>query len=316
MRFRSNRGFTLIELLVVIAIIAILAAILFPVFAQARERARQTMCASNMRQLGLAFLQYSQDFDEHFPTPYAYYFVYSISKNNSGPYWNPLWPYINNQPGGNSINTVYSCPDAVPHYQGTTSTEGYAEYYRSYAMNVFVTGTDKYAKDTDACYTPESKELSVSWQGSPYSNEDNLYYDTEKGAGATLAKMAAPASTDLLFESYMEASAPGETCAQDPYCGLTNGAGDYLQEQGYWDTQAHANHSLISSSKYPLQPATSARHGTTNNFLYCDGHVKAMHPEGFPYDITQHPTDNNWLMQDGRDGTALPAAANGGSGGC
>jgi len=63
----SRQGFTLIELLVVIAIIAILAAILFPVFAQAREKARQTTCLSNQKQLGLAILQYVQDFDETYP---------------------------------------------------------------------------------------------------------------------------------------------------------------------------------------------------------------------------------------------------------
>jgi prepilin-type N-terminal cleavage/methylation domain-containing protein len=63
----TRRGFTLIELLVVIAIIAILAAILFPVFAQAREAARKTTCTSNLKQVGIAFGLYTQDYDETFP---------------------------------------------------------------------------------------------------------------------------------------------------------------------------------------------------------------------------------------------------------
>ena len=62
-----RRGFTLIELLVVIAIIAILAAILFPVFAQAREKARQTQCLSNMKQVGTGVFMYCQDYDETLP---------------------------------------------------------------------------------------------------------------------------------------------------------------------------------------------------------------------------------------------------------
>jgi prepilin-type N-terminal cleavage/methylation domain-containing protein/prepilin-type processing-associated H-X9-DG protein len=62
-----KKGFTLIELLVVIAIIAVLAAILFPVFAQAREKARQTVCASNLKQIGTAVLLYVQDYDERLP---------------------------------------------------------------------------------------------------------------------------------------------------------------------------------------------------------------------------------------------------------
>ena len=63
----KRKGFTLIELLVVIAIIAILAAILFPVFARARENARRSSCQSNLKQLGLGFIQYTQDYDEKLP---------------------------------------------------------------------------------------------------------------------------------------------------------------------------------------------------------------------------------------------------------
>jgi prepilin-type N-terminal cleavage/methylation domain-containing protein/prepilin-type processing-associated H-X9-DG protein len=68
-----GKGFTLIELLVVIAIIAILAAILFPVFARAREKARQTSCLSNVKQIGLGLLMYAQDFDEALPATYQWY---------------------------------------------------------------------------------------------------------------------------------------------------------------------------------------------------------------------------------------------------
>src|SRR5205809_4233116 len=64
---RTRRAFTLIELLVVIAIIAILAAILFPVFSRARENARRASCQSNLKQIGLGFLQYAQDYDERLP---------------------------------------------------------------------------------------------------------------------------------------------------------------------------------------------------------------------------------------------------------
>ena len=100
---RKYRGFTLIELLVVIAIIAILAAILFPVFARARDKAMQTDCLSNLKQLGLAAMMYAQDYDEMLFHAYIWYPVpvwrTVTSGNNQIVLWHDVvYPYVNNQP--------------------------------------------------------------------------------------------------------------------------------------------------------------------------------------------------------------------------
>ena len=105
---RARRGFTLIELLVVIAIIAILAAILFPVFAKAREKARQISCASNLRQLGLGEQQYAQDNDEIYTggwnTP--------VAGSNERRHWGEMmFPYLKS-------NGIFTCPDTSRSSQG------------------------------------------------------------------------------------------------------------------------------------------------------------------------------------------------------
>ena len=108
---KSRRGFTLIELLVVIAIIAILAAILFPVFAQARAKARQAVCVSNVKQLGLGFMMYVQDYDENYPFWQwgASYVSGSPTPNNFTSIWfNAIYPYVKNA-------GVYACPNANDH---------------------------------------------------------------------------------------------------------------------------------------------------------------------------------------------------------
>jgi len=129
---RFKRGFTLIELLVVIAIIAILAAILFPVFAQAREAARKSSCASNLKQIGIAFTMYAQDYDGGYPLHYTLAPSYT-----SGCYWfgclnagvvdktqGMLYPYTKN-------HQIQLCPSfkAGFAYNGATGGYGYNWIY-------------------------------------------------------------------------------------------------------------------------------------------------------------------------------------------
>jgi prepilin-type N-terminal cleavage/methylation domain-containing protein/prepilin-type processing-associated H-X9-DG protein len=119
-----RRGFTLIELLVVIAIIAILAAILFPVFAKAREKARQTSCLANLKQIGLANLMYAQDYDERLAISWG-----------GGPPVGGVWmdillPYIKNV-------QIFTCPsDAANRWTG----DRYQGSYVGYGYNLLIPG--------------------------------------------------------------------------------------------------------------------------------------------------------------------------------
>jgi len=111
---RARRGFTLIELLVVIAIIAILAAILFPVFARAREKARQTSCLSNVKQMGLGVMMYAQDYDERMPYHYRPSALPITMPDNSvtwtySPWANQVYPYINNL-------QIFVCPSSPEQF--------------------------------------------------------------------------------------------------------------------------------------------------------------------------------------------------------
>ena len=124
------RGFTLIELLVVIAILSVLAAILLPVLSQARESGRRTVCLSNLRQLGLAFAQYTQDYDERLPaatdggngakTPggWLYYATFPVNRNpgSAQPEKGALYPYVRDR-------RIYVCPDDS---QGQQAGDSYA----------------------------------------------------------------------------------------------------------------------------------------------------------------------------------------------
>ena len=120
-------GFTLIELLVVIAIIAILAAILFPVFALAREKARSSMCLSNQKQLGTAMMMYIQDYDERFPT-----WLDDVPKDADHPNGKNTWvenlqPYSKNK-------KIWLCPsDNTPGFKTTDPKS-----QNSYWLNAYI----------------------------------------------------------------------------------------------------------------------------------------------------------------------------------
>jgi len=132
-----RRGFTLIELLVVIAIIAILAAILFPVFARAREKARQASCSSNVKQISLAVLMYAQDYDEMFCN-----LGYSTcwNPNMAGIFWpEQTLPYTKN-------SQIYLCPSATGGDRATALIPGGKSYgfsiwvYRKYGWYQVIKG--------------------------------------------------------------------------------------------------------------------------------------------------------------------------------
>lgn len=124
----SRLGFTLIELLVVIAIIAILAAILFPVFAQAREKARQSSCVSNLKQIGIAAMMYSQDYDEKmlldaaYGFPKTYFWFGSWDGSTFNVQEGLLQPYMKN-------GQIQSCPSFRQQVRTAVGMTGYGYNY-------------------------------------------------------------------------------------------------------------------------------------------------------------------------------------------
>lgn len=226
----SNKGFTLIELLVVIAIIAILAAILFPVFAQARAQARKTQCLSNTRQSGMALMQYVQDYDEMTPNVYsAQTSVYELTD-----VWNQLQPYSKNR-------DIYTCPDRSQ--AGCESKLG-------------IVGS----KPTDRCiglgynWGPVQGFQDKEMEGGLISV--NLFPTNitgEIGLGTQLSVIVAPAETFAFMDTY---DTPFYTNSIDEgllaFSGSSNGA---LQHGGRFNANymdGHAKNILFKGGFWPL----------------------------------------------------------------
>jgi prepilin-type N-terminal cleavage/methylation domain-containing protein/prepilin-type processing-associated H-X9-DG protein len=151
-RTRNASAFTLIELLVVIAIIAILAAILFPVFAQAREKARQASCLSNMKQVGLAALMYTTDYDNVLPP---------TLDNEPYVFTTRLQPYIKNR-------QIFKCPSSsfaigsIQQKQGNNGSGNYMTAPNSGCVNLGTSATGA-ARFFDDIYAPLDYDINPSF---------------------------------------------------------------------------------------------------------------------------------------------------------
>jgi prepilin-type N-terminal cleavage/methylation domain-containing protein/prepilin-type processing-associated H-X9-DG protein len=273
---RRRSGFTLIELLVVIAIIAILAAILFPVFAQAREKARQATCLSNQKQIGLAILMYTQDFDETFPVA-NYPAPPSVEAGfdaNSRLHWYSLVePYIKGgytRPTANLRKSIYVCPD----YPGTTRAFGTSPNY-SYVINSNLA--------PPRAQNPDSPDIPPDWMNQSPS---------------TLASVTAPAQVVLTSEGAgQRVYSPGNDTGDYPYypayaagkdTSLTyvyarvrhNGGADYLLADGHAKWFRAPNPSFIS---------------TDDNYL---NDVPVQSNRGVAYKRSLSPDAAAWFRED------------------
>ncbi|MGC4046225.1 MAG: DUF1559 domain-containing protein [Armatimonas sp.] len=159
-----NAGFTLIELLVVIAIIAILAAILFPVFAQAREKARQTSCLSNMKQIALGVMMYAQDYDETYPLG-----SHLLDTATAATTWQDLIePYVKSGVSGTGVNIVqranapfWICPSISPspaNLPPGTPAFPSADYQATFYSKAF-----SYINNSNLMPTMHRSALALGW---------------------------------------------------------------------------------------------------------------------------------------------------------
>lgn len=172
-----RRGFTLIELLVVIAIIAILAAILFPVFAKAREAARKSSCASNMKQIGLAVMSYVQDYDEQYPYDPAAYTTGTGANGNTFANTNSwvyrVQPYVKNQ-------NIFQCPSGIPSNSSNQPRTNLIGYWCNGAL--FASNGNQ---PVNLAAVPAPADIAMAYDGLDGANRDQEVFRPFWGNSAT-----------------------------------------------------------------------------------------------------------------------------------
>lgn len=248
MYFR-NRAFTLIELLTVIAIIAVVAAILFPVFANARRKARQTTCTSNLRQIGMALLLYVHDYDERFPDECG------APPINGGdfpimPYDQQLLPYLKNDP-------IFKCPEDTIARRGDQVWDG------------------RYKKNQ----LPRSYAL-VNRLFTQKQSGGNPELDDMTGVlGQPLATFQAPANTSILAETW--GALVDERVSSDSR--MAFGGGATLLGCDTWKLpgrngllEASADITTVCAEFLDPSRIPAAGHNGLGNYLFADGHVQAL----------------------------------------
>ncbi len=256
-----SSGFTLIELLVVIAIIAILAAILFPVFAQAREKARAIACLSNTKQLALGIIQYEQDVDEKTPP--------GVNPYGGGEGWaGQIYPYVKS-------TGVFLCPD------DSTSTHAgnVAFHYSSYGYNSQVSIADP--SQPNGCASAEPDSLTLAAYNAPaktvllFEVQGSTGYDVSRGGligdGATVAN-----GDDDLQTCGGSAGGTGVGGGYDPSGYNSNGgnAGGNAGTLKY--ATGRLRNTFTGAAINDFTP--SGRHTGGANYVMADGHAKFFRP--------------------------------------
>lgn len=287
---RGRSGFTLIELLVVIAIISLLAAILFPVFATAREKARQSTCMSNMRQLSLGVLQYSNDFDDRLPYAVMVEGGIGTTAGNSGYRWywqDAVYPYVKSA-------GVFSCPDTAP---GSGPGSGIWPYQ---SIPRTVPGGRHQGGGPNGGYQASvGSYISNSTYFGGASGNSPIPLTPDLGGfplpPVVVASIEAPTTTLLVMDG-ARVVASGDTNAMwiTWQYGISGAGPTLITVNGVNAIQGASGTTAGSgSANYPDAASAVARHQGFIDVAFCDGHVKPMKPETLMEKSTTKFLNNN-----------------------